>query len=199
MKFKVVVVDLELSPRTKRWAVRLVVPALLLLGATVAYAVPKVAFVQGTPLRAADLNENFTDLDMRLSSLQTNAPHATEATHAAAADTATEATHAASASVASALAPGGVDGALMIYTSSGSPLPAPCAVGSGFSIDCTCPMGSFVVSGGGFAFAGQGTLRESRALNPTTWRTTCWNGTADVMCGGYTLVCSRIGPTPMPM
>jgi hypothetical protein len=108
---------------------------------------------------------------------------------------AVEADHAASATTVSALAAGPVAGGLMVFNPSGAV--APCAVsgGTGSVVDCTCPSGTFVVSGGGDA--GQTTghfIRESRATTTTTWRVTCANGTADALCQTYNLVCSRIGP-----
>lgn len=69
MKLKVYVVDLEISPRIKRWMLRLSVPAVLLLG-TVAYAALPKTWTQGETLTAANLNANFKNLDDRLVSAE---------------------------------------------------------------------------------------------------------------------------------
>jgi hypothetical protein len=70
MKLKVVIVDLELSPRAKRLALRIGIPLLVLGGATVAYASVPVNFMAGSTLHAADLNANFTALDARITTLE---------------------------------------------------------------------------------------------------------------------------------
>jgi len=75
MKFKVVVVDLELSPRARRLSAWAGAAALVLGAATVAYASVPVTFSAGTTLHAADLNQNFTSLDQRIAALE-NAPKA---------------------------------------------------------------------------------------------------------------------------
>jgi hypothetical protein len=65
MKLKVVIVDFEMTPRAKRLALRVGIPALILGASAVAYAnVPNV-FVAGATLHAADLNANFASLDAR--------------------------------------------------------------------------------------------------------------------------------------
>jgi hypothetical protein len=71
MKLKVVIVDFEMSPRSKRLAIRLGIPALILGMATVAYAGPLVTFAAGGTLHAADLNSNFTNLQTQITALQT--------------------------------------------------------------------------------------------------------------------------------
>jgi hypothetical protein len=205
MKWKVVVIDFELSPRQKRLLLRVGLPVATLVGATaIAYAAVPNVFVPGQALTAASLNENFARLDSRVTSLETVTPSAahanvadtaTNATHAMTADTATSATHAATADVASALGAGPIGAGLVIYNVPGAAVAAPCSMTSGFVTDCTCPDGMFVLSGGGDS--GQATghiLRESRALTSTTWRITCTTTTADVACATYTLVCSRMGP-----
>lgn len=106
-----------------------------------------------------------------------------------------EADHAQSASAIVANAP--VAAGLTVYTIDGAALVAPCrlATTTGAIVDCACPAGSFVVSGG--ADAGQTTghfIRETRAISATTWRITCADGTADVRCFTYQLLCSRVGP-----
>lgn len=71
MKLKLVIVDLEMSPRVKRLLLRLGLPiALVLGGSALAYAnVPKV-WNSGDKLLAADLNGNFSALDTRITSLE---------------------------------------------------------------------------------------------------------------------------------
>jgi hypothetical protein len=70
MKLKLVIVDFELSPRAKRLALRMGVPALILGMATVAYAnVPNV-FTSGEVLTAAALNADFALHDTEIAALQ---------------------------------------------------------------------------------------------------------------------------------
>lgn len=121
-------------------------------------------------------------------------PYAVEADHA---QTATTATTATTAVTATALAAGPISGALTFASVAGSAITAsstPCAAVSGAIVDCTCPTGSFVVSGGGYGAAAGVFLRESEPTNTTHWRVTCANATADTLCGAYFLVCSRVGP-----
>lgn len=113
-------------------------------------------------------------------------PYALEAQHAVSAST---------ADVARTLADGPIDGALTSFTIPGATLAAPCVLTAGQIVDCTCPAGSFVHAAGADAGAATGAhVRESRALNATTWRLTCAAGTADVRCRTYHLMCSRVGP-----
>jgi hypothetical protein len=72
MKLKALIVDLEMSPRAKRMAMRFGVPAFILGVATVAYAGVPVTFTAGNTLHAADLNSNFSYLDTQIGTLQTN-------------------------------------------------------------------------------------------------------------------------------
>jgi hypothetical protein len=71
VKLKLVIVDLEMSPRVKRRLLRLGLPiALVLGGSALAYAnVPKV-WNSGDKLLAADLNGNFSALDTRITTLE---------------------------------------------------------------------------------------------------------------------------------
>lgn len=71
MKLKLVVVDFEISPRARKLLVRVGLPiAFVLGGSALAYAnVPKT-WNAGDPLKAADLNENFSSLDARLVALE---------------------------------------------------------------------------------------------------------------------------------
>jgi hypothetical protein len=63
MKLKVVVVDLELPPRVKRWGIRLGIPIFMLSVAALAYAAPTwKVWNTGDTLQAADLNGNFSIL-----------------------------------------------------------------------------------------------------------------------------------------
>jgi hypothetical protein len=73
-----IVIDLELTPAQKR-VVRMAVVAgtvIASLGLGVAVATPKHAFTSGTPVRASDMNDNFNDLDTRVSALQSGAANA---------------------------------------------------------------------------------------------------------------------------
>jgi hypothetical protein len=71
MKLKVYVVDLEIPPRAKRWALRLGIPALALGIAAVALAAPPVHTWAATDtLTASDLNGNFSALDTRIAALE---------------------------------------------------------------------------------------------------------------------------------
>ncbi len=70
-------------------------------------------------------------------------------------------------------------------------------------VDCTCPTGTYALSGGGWGTGGIW-LRESRPLNATAWRLTCVTGAVaagatsvtvtDTRCNGFSLVCSRLAP-----
>jgi hypothetical protein len=124
------------------------------------------------------------------------ANYAADAGHASNADNATFAKTATTAQTASALAAGPISTGLTVFTMNGS-VTAPCAVATGFTavVDCTCPSGTFVVSGGGGANSAAGQfVRESRPSSDTTWRVTCSSSTADVLCYNYNLACSRLGP-----
>jgi hypothetical protein len=70
MKIKVVVIDLELSARAKRRAAAALVPVVLLVGGAVAYASSLHVWADGDTLSAMDLNGNFTQLDMRVTTLE---------------------------------------------------------------------------------------------------------------------------------
>jgi microcystin-dependent protein len=60
MKIKIVVVDFEVPPRAKRWALRLGIPLAILGVAGVALAVPTLKqWTTGDTLTAADLNNSF--------------------------------------------------------------------------------------------------------------------------------------------
>jgi hypothetical protein len=128
-------------------------------------------------------------------------PFAVEASHAVSADMATSALTAGSATTATTaanLAAGPIAGGLQVLTvNNGTAAPtSPCAISIGTAVvDCTCPDGTFVVSGGGDAGSGSGHfIRESRATTTNTWRVTCTSGTTDVLCVTYNVVCSHIGP-----
>jgi hypothetical protein len=71
MKVRVYVIDLELPRVLKPWALRVGVPALVIAGAlAVAHAAVPKTWTAGEPLKAADLNQNFSKLDERLSALE---------------------------------------------------------------------------------------------------------------------------------
>jgi microcystin-dependent protein len=60
MKIKLVVIDLEVPPRAKRWALRLGIPLAILSVAGIAFAVPSLKqWATGDTLTAADLNNSF--------------------------------------------------------------------------------------------------------------------------------------------
>jgi microcystin-dependent protein len=66
-----VVIDWEVTPRVKRWALRLGIPAAVLAGVSaIAYASVPVPFTANSPLRAGDLNADFTSLDGRVNALE---------------------------------------------------------------------------------------------------------------------------------
>jgi hypothetical protein len=63
MKLKMVVVDFEMSPGLRRWGLRLGLPlALIICGASVAYAAGLITWNTSDVLKAADLNGNFAAL-----------------------------------------------------------------------------------------------------------------------------------------
>ena len=71
MKITFVTLDLEVSARTKRRLLRVVLPAVLLLGAGgIAYASLPHTFASGEVLTAANLNTNFQSLDGRVTALE---------------------------------------------------------------------------------------------------------------------------------
>jgi hypothetical protein len=75
-----------------------------------------------------------------------------------------------------------------------------CVQASGtFAVDCTCPTGTFVISGGGFTPINSGQfVRGSWPTSATSWRITCANaavGGGDVLCQQYTISCTR-PPSP---
>jgi hypothetical protein len=119
-------------------------------------------------------------------------PYAVEAEHAVSATNATK------AQTATTLAAGPVAGDLQVFTVFVSQLGGTCTRVDGSIIDCTCPAGTFVVSGGADAGFNSGNfVRESRAVSATTWRISCAAGIADTDCSTYSVVCSRIGvPNP---
>ena len=95
MKLKVVIVDLEVSPRAKKWCLRAGIPlALLVGGGAIAWASPPHAFSDGQILTAQELNDNFTALDARLTVVegQVHAPSAFRAVRTTAFNTPANAT-----------------------------------------------------------------------------------------------------------
>jgi hypothetical protein len=166
MKLKVVTVDLGVPPRMKRWGLRLGIPlAVVLGGGTVAYAAGLVTWATGQTLTAADLNNNFGYLQGEIATLQQTV----------------------------ATPPSSISAGLTLYNVTGGVVSSPCTGGP--IVTCTCPAGSYVVSGGADCGLNSGTfLRESRPLSTNSWRATCSSGTADTMGYTYTLVCSKVGP-----
>ena len=73
MKIKVFIVDFEISPRVKRWALRIGIPAVVLGGAAVALASPPHVCATGDPLQAVDLNS----LQAQITALQSFQAQAT--------------------------------------------------------------------------------------------------------------------------
>jgi len=115
-------------------------------------------------------------------------PYAVEANHA------TNAENATNANSAEGAADGGLSAGLQVFKAVGETA-SPCSPVTGNTVDCTCPAGTWVVSGGGEVAMQTGAfLRESRPANTTTWRITCATSTTDVPCTQYFVVCARIGP-----
>jgi hypothetical protein len=74
MKMKLVVVDLELLPRTRRLATFFAIGVLALGGAAIAYAGVPRTWSDGDRLTALDLNGNFAALDGRVTSVEQAPP-----------------------------------------------------------------------------------------------------------------------------
>lgn len=164
---------------------------MLVIGAVsaIAYASVPVTFVSGSALHAADLNNDFSSLDGRITTLETAGPtYATGAQlEAGVGELQTQ--------ITTLKAPTSIPGGLHYYAVSGTALAAPCAISSGSIVDCTCPAGSFVISGGAAATDATGdTVRESRPISTSVWRMTCVSGTSNVLCANYNLVCSILAP-----
>jgi hypothetical protein len=71
MKIKVVVVDLEIPPRVKKWMLRAGIPlGVLFGGGAVAWAAGLHTWNDGDTLTSADLNGNFTNLQTQITALQ---------------------------------------------------------------------------------------------------------------------------------
>src|SRR5262249_33970703 len=62
MKLKIVIVEVEIPARVKKWAVRIGLPLVILTIAAVAFAAPLHTWNQGDGLKAVDLNGNFSNL-----------------------------------------------------------------------------------------------------------------------------------------
>jgi hypothetical protein len=180
----------ELSFRVKKWLLPIGAASILLAAASaIAYASVPVTFVAGGPLHAADLNNDLTSLDGRISTLETAA-----STYATTAQLTSQIT-ALQSQITALQTPTTISGNLKWYSVSGTALAAPCAISTGAIVDCTCPSGSFVVTGGAAATDGTAdSIRESRPLSTTAWRATCVSGTTNVLCANYELLCSIVGP-----
>jgi hypothetical protein len=138
----------------------------LLGGVAITRAATLHTWMSQDVLQAADLNANFAALQSQISALQNQN------------------------------ATGQSLGLVVLQsTVTGGVVPAPCAISLGAAVvDCTCPAGTFVVSGGAVGLGGQ-FLRESWAPSNTQWRATCATvGGGDALCFQYTLVCSRVAP-----
>jgi hypothetical protein len=72
MKLKIVIVDLEIPPRVKKWGLRLGIPVLVLSVAAVALAAPLHTWNTGDVLQATDLNGNFNNLQSQITAIQTS-------------------------------------------------------------------------------------------------------------------------------
>lgn len=82
MKIKLVVVDVEIPIKVKKWGIRIGVPAaVLLVGSGIAWAAGLKTWASGDALTAADLNGNFQYLQAQISP-STFAPRAPSAVHA---------------------------------------------------------------------------------------------------------------------
>jgi hypothetical protein len=60
--------------------------------------------------------------------------------------------------------------------------------------ECSCQPGEAILTGG--AWTGNGSyIRESQPVGTSTWRAACQGvtGFVDVQCGGFTLLCARLG------
>jgi hypothetical protein len=202
MKFKVLVIDFEIPPRVKRWALRTGIPATVVAGAgAIAYAGVPIVFTSHGPLTAGDLNADFYNLDSRLGTLEDGgAPYSAQAGHALTADNATRAsggapgtfavqgdlTTAGNASVAGTLSVG-------LHVSTNCTFDT----AQGFT-DCTCASNEVAIGGG--AYGGGPYLDESRnpAAPPAvggSWRVGCRNSSgARTQCFYPTAICARLAP-----
>lgn len=66
MKLKVYVIDLDISPRVKKWGLRIGIPAVVLSFAAMAFAAPLHVWNNGDALHATDLNGNFSSVESLL-------------------------------------------------------------------------------------------------------------------------------------
>jgi hypothetical protein len=75
MKFKMLIVDLEMPRSVRKWALPIGIATSVLLGGGVAAAAAGlVTFSDGQPLHSADLNTNFNYLQSEISALQNSTP-----------------------------------------------------------------------------------------------------------------------------
>ncbi|MFC1643218.1 hypothetical protein ACFL5O_11130 [Myxococcota bacterium] len=116
-------------------------------------------------------------------------PYAVEANHA------TSATTAQTAQAAMALVDAPVKAGLSHYLVTQANLATSdiCKNTTGSTVDCSCPEGFYVVAGGGWGATGT-SLRESSPRGVNEWRIVCTSGTADTLCNGFRITCSRIAP-----
>jgi hypothetical protein len=153
VKIKIVVIDLEIPPRVKRWALRIAVPAAVVAGSAIAYASVPVPFTAGSPLKAVDLMADFNSLDTRVTTLETLVPNAT---HAISADTATNAAVATTATTATSVASASVRFITNNTMTNGTLDCRPSDFGNGVATRCYCGAHEIAISGG--AFPGLGNL-----------------------------------------
>jgi len=71
MKIKIAVIDLEIPPRVKKWALRIGIPlGVLFGGGAAAWAGGLLTWSSGQTLKASDLNANFAYLQSEITTLQ---------------------------------------------------------------------------------------------------------------------------------
>jgi hypothetical protein len=194
VKIKIVVIDLEIPPRVKRWAIRVGIPAAVVAGlGAIAYASVPISFIAHGPLTAADLNADFNSLDGRVSLLETLVPNAT---HAVSADSAANATHAASADSATnamtaATATSVAHDSVRIETTSCVQVD----LGGGPATRCTCGANEVAISGGAYSGSPGNMLNDSLNLGGTgqVWEVSCVNPSGTrVTCSMPSAMCLRV-------
>jgi hypothetical protein len=139
-------------------------------------------------------------------------PYAIEAAHAA---SATFATNAQTAASAQAVAPGAVANNLTYISVRKSELAYPgdnpdvyhCIDEGDSIVDCYCPSGTVLSSGGAIAYdladpdvsTRASVIRASHPVSTTIWEFVCAAADgSDAYCQDYFILCSRIGPSTPP-
>lgn len=84
MKIKVYVIDFEIPSRIKRWALRIGIPVVVLVGGGIAFAGLPGGYADGQPLTKEELDSNFNYLQNEITSLsmQTSVPPGTVVAYA---------------------------------------------------------------------------------------------------------------------